>query len=159
MTDIDQTTASTIDVDEVRCSVEEVLDALAETMPVLLEAPPTADPSAAGATYRGSIAIIGDQPATAHVTVNGSTCIKLALGWSMVEGDDGPTLEDATDAMGEFVNIVGGSVKAIFDAESSLGLPEVEVIPAQAGPGPADPTAVLVDHPIGSVWIRVDDAS
>lgn len=150
MTNVDETAQVTLDEEEVRCSVEEVLDALAETMPVLLESAPSADTTS---TLQGTIAIVGEEPATLTVRADMATCRKFAVGWSLA-GPGEPSNDDAIDAMSEFVNIIGGSVKAVFAAESSLGIPVVEVIDAEAGSNPAD--LLTVEHPIGRIEVGLE---
>jgi hypothetical protein len=151
MTQAQQTTAGLIDENEVHDSVEETLDALVETMPVLLEASPAVS---ADSTLSATIAISGEQPATVTVRAGLDTCARLAVGWALA-GPDDPSISDAVDAMGEFANIIGGSVKSIFECESSLGLPAVEVLEAASGPGDwAD--LLVVDHRVGRIGIRID---
>ena len=142
-----------IDEREIADSVEEVLDALGQTMPVLLgPSPEGPDQVLLDQTeFRGRIAVIGPEPCMITIDASGAMAAKLALGWALA-GPDGPTMADSTDAQGEFVNIVGGAVKAVFDAESSLGLPVIEVLDEASPPGDPD---VVVDHPIGRIDIAV----
>lgn len=54
-------------------------------------------------------------------------------------GEELPDL-DVHDAVGEILNVVGGSVKGALEGESRLGLPQVR--PVDALPDPADCVAV-----------------
>ena len=142
-------------MEEVNLSIDEVLTAMGEAMPALFEPlPPETDPALAETTFVGTIDIIGDEPATATITVEGTTCGHLAVGWGLVEGS-APSIEDAADAMSEFVNIVGGSIKTIFDTESSLGLPSVGKSNEPVGAGADDPDTTIVHHVVGSIQVHV----
>ncbi|MCP3989471.1 MAG: hypothetical protein GY724_10375 [Actinomycetia bacterium] len=154
MSDIDTVGTPPVDEEEVIDSIEEVLDALGATMPDLLgPSPDGPDQAKLGVTtFRGTIAIIGDNPAIVTIDTDGMTAAKLAVGWSL-SGPEGPALPDAIDAVGEFVNIVGGAVKAVFHAESSLGLPTVE--PLEATTRSSDPDILVIDHPIGRIDIKI----
>jgi chemotaxis protein CheX len=154
MSELDTLGPLSIDVEEVSGSVEEVLDALGQTMPMLLGSNPDGpDQTVLEQTeFRGSIAVIGPEPLMITIDANGAMAAKLALGWSLA-GAEGPNMADATDALGEFVNIVGGAVKAVLNDESSLGLPTIEALD-EAGPS-SDPEVITIDHAIGRIDIRV----
>ena len=101
----------------------------------------------------GEITIIGDEPATLTIRTDLHTCGRLAIGWSLV-GPEGASREDALDAMGEFANVVGGSVKFCFESESHLGLPEVEILDeASDVPDLVNPVVIL--HQIGRIEIQL----
>ncbi len=153
MSDIDTVGTPSIDYEEVIGSVEEVLDALGDTMPDLLGPSPAGpDQATLEATmFKGTIPIIGPEPAIVTIDTDGTTAAKLAVGWSL-SGPNGPAFPDAVDALGEFVNIIGGAVKAALDTESSLGLPAIETLDATTRSSDPD---VIIDHPIGRIDIRI----
>lgn len=117
--------AISLDEESVTEAMLEVLDALLEAMPVLGEAP-----SASTSLHlQGVIDIICSTPTHLTVRTDQATGFKLAEGWGLT-GEDGPTETDASDAMSEFTNLVGGSMKFLLAEESSLGLPKVDTIDA-----------------------------
>ncbi len=156
MSDIDTAGIPSVDTEEVTDSIEEVLDALAATMPDLLGPSPGGPDQATVevTTFEGTIAIIGEEPAVVTVDIDGTTAAKLAVGWSL-SGPEGPALSDVVDAVSEFVNIIGGAVKAEFDIESSLGLPTVETLNAATRSTDPNIITIVADHPIGRIVIRI----
>lgn len=143
---------NTIDPEEVEGLAAEVLDALIETMPELLAGQP---PVAPGTWLAGQIAFLGGPPAEATILVEAELGARLAVAYGLVEGG-APELEDAIDAFGEFVNVMGGSLKAAFDEETSLGIPAVET--REQGAIEAE-GFTTVDHPVGRLLISITGPS
>ncbi len=137
-----------IDPEEVEGLALEVLDALSETMPELLERSSSIAP---GTWLMGKVAFLNGPEAEATIFAEASLGARLAVGYGLVP-DGAPELEDAVDAFGEFVNVMGGSLKAAFDDETSLGIPSVEVRDQGA---PANGEFVDVDHPIGYLAVSI----
>ena len=137
-----------VDEESITESMYEVLEALAEAMPVIQ----TAHAPATSTHLEGVIDILCSTPAHLTVRTDQATGLKLAEGWGLV-GEDGPTEIDAKDAMGEFTNLVGGSMKFLLSEESSLGLPEVTTLDAAADEEVR--SWVDVDHPVGHFRVEI----
>ncbi|MEM9133351.1 MAG: hypothetical protein AAF962_01635 [Actinomycetota bacterium] len=149
MTDV-QPSAPTdlIDPEELTESVSEMLDALLDTNPQMLEVSTTGIEGA----VEGLIEILGATPALARVHGEMSLALRLAAGFGLV-GDDGQaSLGDAVEAFSEFVNLVGGALKLLIADESSLGIPAVSIIDADNAGGDE---FVLVEHALGLLAIDV----
>jgi hypothetical protein len=137
-----------IDQDEVHALASEVLDAVSETMPALFEgAPGIAD----GTWLVGHVAFLGGAHAEATIATPAELGARLALAYGLV-ADGEPELEDAVDAFGEFVNVMGGSLKAAFEHVTTLGIPTVEAVAAWDG---GDGEFVTVDHPVGHLLVSI----
>lgn len=134
-----------VDDEEISESVVEVLDALMDAMPILATAT-TAD---ATSSLQGAISIDVQQPVQLTIRTTMATGLKLAEGWCLAE-ETGPTETDAIDAMGEFTNLVGGSMKFLFSEESALGLPVVET-----DAEPAERHWIEVDHTVGVFHVEL----
>lgn len=137
-----------IDEQSVNESVIEVLDALLEAMPTLAgePRPPT------GTTLQGTIDVLCDAPARIHLRTAEATGLKLAEAWHLV-GQDGPQAEDAIDAVSELTNLVGGSIKILFEQESSLGIPSVTSF--EGAPEPDDHPWIDVFHDSGHFQLQL----
>lgn len=146
---VSSTTSTSINLEEVGELAGEVLDALADTMPALLDGPLS---DAAGTWLVGKVAFVGGPPA-AEATIVTSTDLgaRLAVAYGLVE-EGGPQLEDAIDAFSEFVNVMGGSLKAAFEEVTTLGIPSVNVV---EGVAPQGPEFVAVDHAVGSLSVSI----
>jgi hypothetical protein len=147
----DQVTAPLLDTEELIAIVTELLDAL------MMNANTDIDPSI-GMTggsgnhnaFTGTVTINnGDSPGRLTIDTDQSTCETLARCWGLV-GPEGPTHDDALDALAEFVNVVGGTVKSAFEEETFVGIPEVS---EGIGELPAmDPAEVF--HALGQFHVR-----
>lgn len=69
----------------------------------------------------GSVAIHGAWQGRVTLELAGATAQSIAT--VMLDGSAGP--EDVVDAVGELVNMIGGNVKSLMPAPSTLGLPVV----------------------------------
>ena len=137
-----------VDEESITESLYEVLDALVEAMPVLQ----TAHAPATSTHLEGVIDIMCSTPAHLTVRTDQATGFKLAEGWGLV-GEDGPSEVDASDAMSEFTNLVGGSMKFLLSEESSLGLPEVVTFDSTVDEEPR--SWVDVDHAVGHFRVEI----
>lgn len=141
-----------IEEDEIRESMLEVLDALLDAMPALEE--PVG--AASAVTLQGTIEILTPASPALSIRTNQAVARKLAVGWSLV-GDDGSASDaDAVDAMSEFTNLAGGSMKFLFSEESALGLPKVQSF--DQTPEYETHHWVDVDHPVGYFQVELHPA-
>ncbi len=141
-----------IEDEEIREAMVEVLDALLDAMPGLDE--PAG--AASSVTLQGSIEIHSAASPALSIRTNQAVARKLAVGWSLVGEDGSPSDEDAADAMSEFTNLAGGSMKFLFSEESALGLPAVESF--DQTPDCGSRHWVDVDHPIGHFQVELHPA-
>ncbi len=150
MTDLQPSAPSDlIDPQELTESVSEMLDALLDTNPHMLE---VAIEEGSEAAVEGLIEILGATPALAKVHGGMTLALRLAHGFGLV-GDDGTTsLGDAVEAFSEFVNLIGGALKLLIADESSLGIPAVSIIDADHAGGDE---FILVEHELGMVAVHV----
>jgi chemotaxis protein CheX len=103
--------------------VEEVVKSIWST---LVDAPLDAGGST-GASEESSV--------TGVVNIDGAWCgavfvqcplvLASLVTAAMFQGDEDPTLDDVSDALGELTNMVAGNVKALLPEPSSLSLPTV----------------------------------
>lgn len=141
-------TSTPVDPQEVQGLAEEVLDALGDAMPDLLSGPLSNDE---GTWLVGRVAFLDGPAGEATVVSNVDLGARLALAYGMVE-QGVPELEDAIDAFSEFVNVMGGSLKAAFEDVTTLGIPTVKVV---EGACPQGAEFVIVDHPVGLLSVSI----
>ncbi len=120
----DATTGPLIDPMELEAIFVEVLDALVMNAGMDLEAPIPPEPGIEATPITGTIIVHADTEAKLVVDTDAQTCARLARFWGLI-GPDGATKEDTCDALGELCNLVGATVKTVFDEESHVGIPEV----------------------------------
>ncbi len=138
-----------IDPMELEAIISEVLDALVMNAGIDLEAPIPPEPGVEATPLHGKIVIHADTEALLVVDADAQACAKLARCWGLI-GPDGASQEDASDALGELCNLVGATVKTVFDEESHVGIPEVG-----EGQAPAwDVDEVTVFHATGQFTAR-----
>ncbi len=137
-------TGPIIDPMELEAIFVEVLDALVMNAGGNLDAPIPPEPGVDATPMTGTIVVHADTEAKLVVDTDAQTCARLARFWGLV-GPDGATREDASDALGELCNLVGATVKTVFDEESHVGIPEVS-----DGIGPAwESDEATIHHPTG----------
>ncbi|MGH1492881.1 MAG: hypothetical protein ACRBK7_26385 [Acidimicrobiales bacterium] len=137
-----------IDPEEIEGMAGELLDALFETMPALA----SNSTSALSETWlSGRIAFLGGPPAEATIVANAEIGARLAVGYQLVD-EGAAELEDAVDAFSEFINVMGGSLKAAFDEQTALGIPVVQVVDRQFG---ETEDFVVIHHPVGQLSISI----
>lgn len=147
----DQTDLAPIDDMEIEESMMEFLDALAEAMPGLSWDIGGA-PDNSG-VLRGTIDVLTTAPvARLVVQTDTRTAMKLAEGWDLTS-ETGPSEQDARDAMSEFTNIAGGSMKFLIDDESSLGLPTIASLQQDDAARTAPP--VTIHHAVGTFRVEL----
>lgn len=120
----DAPTGPIIDPVELEAIVREVLDALVTNAGMDPEAPIPPEPVIDPTPMTGTILVHADREAKLIVDTDAQACAKLARCWGLV-GPDGASAEDVADALGELCNLVGATVKTVFDEESHVGIPEV----------------------------------
>lgn len=149
MTDVQSSAPSElIDPHELAESVSEMLDALLDTHPEMLDVATDADDTA----VEGLIEILGATPALARIHGEMPLAQRIAAGFGLV-GDDGqPSTGDAVEAFSEFVNLAGGAIKLLIADESSLGIPAVSIIDFDQAGGDE---FVLVEHALGLLAVHV----
>lgn len=140
----DAPTGTIIDPTELEAIVVELLDALVTNAGMDLEATIPPETGIDPTPLTGTILVHADTEAKLVIETDAQACARLARCWGLI-GPDGATIEDATDALGELCNLVGATVKTVFDEESHVGIPEVT---DGIGPGwEAEETTVR--HPTG----------
>jgi hypothetical protein len=138
-----------IDPVELEAIVREVLDALVTNGGLDLAAPIPPEPGVDHSPLHGTILVHAQAEAMLVLESDTVACATLARCWGLI-GPDGASAVDAADALGELCNLVGATVKSVFDEESHVGIPAVA-----DGPGPAwDPDPVEVDHATGRFVAR-----
>ncbi|MEM9563894.1 MAG: chemotaxis protein CheX [Actinomycetota bacterium] len=138
-----------IDPMELEAIIVEVLDALVMNAGMDLDTPIPDEPGVDASPIHGTIVVHADTEAMLVIETDAQVCAKLARCWGLI-GDDGATTQDATDALGELCNLVGATVKTVFEEESHVGIPEVV-----NGPAPAwDVEDVPVFHATGQFTAR-----
>lgn len=137
-----------IDPMELEAIIAEVLDALVMNAGMDLDAPipPVAGVEATAVT--GKIVVHADSEARLTIDSDAQACAKLASCWGLI-GPDGATTQDALDALGELCNLVGATVKTVFDEESHVGIPETA-----EGSSDWQAEEVTVFHATGSFTAR-----
>lgn len=120
----DAPTGPIIDPMELEAIFVEVLDALVMNAGMDLDAPIPSEPGVDATPITGTIVVHADIEAKLVVDTDTQTCARLARFWGLI-GPDGATKEDTWDALGELCNLVGATVKTVFDEESHVGIPEV----------------------------------
>ena len=149
MTDLQSSDSSNlIDPGELTESVSEMLDALLDTSPEMLEVSTSGHDGA----VEGLIEILGATSAMVRVHGEMALALRLAAGFGLVEDGAEANLGDAVEAFSEFVNLVGGALKLLITDESSLGIPAVNIIDGDQAGGDH---FILVDHALGLVAIDV----
>lgn len=97
--------------------------------------------------------VVAEVEFTGHVEVSGGWAGDVVVGLSRAAAEalaramftpDQVVEADCLDAVGEFTNIVGGSVKSIVPGPSALSLPEVAVAGVPVGAAVLPETAALV---------------
>lgn len=146
----EQTVAgSLIDPMELEEIITEVLDALMMNAGMDLEAPVPPEPGVEATPLSGEILIHADTEARLVIDTDAQVCAVLARFWEMV-GPEGVSPEDTGDALGELCNLVGATVKTVFEEESHVGIPSVT-----HGPGPEwDAEAIQIWHAVGKFTAR-----
>ncbi len=145
----DQATAPLLDEMELEAIVGEVLDALLFGAGLDPDAPVPPETGLDLAPLTGSIAINADAQAKLVIESDTHACATLARCWGLI-GDDGATITDAKDALGELCNLIGATAKTVFEEESFVGIPEVI-----EDKGPEwDIPALNVHHVMGTFRIR-----
>ena len=98
---------------------------LAHHPDVLVEGPVA---SLDGPVTRASVVIRGGWSGVVLLEMGAATAQEAAR--VMLDRDEGDDVEpdEVADAVGELVNIIGGNVKSLLPAASSLGLPQVGVV-------------------------------
>lgn len=138
-----------IDAEELEAIIHEVLDALVINAGGDLDAPIPPEAGVDAEPIHGTIIVHAETEARLVIESDAQACATLARCWGLI-GPDGATIDDARDALGELCNLVGATVKTVFDEESHVGIPVVAT-----GPAPAwDPEPVEVFHPTGSFVAR-----
>lgn len=117
-------TGPLIDPTELAAIVTEILDVLVVNAGLELATPMPPEPGVEPTPLTSSIAVHADSEACLVIDTDAETGARLARCWGLV-GPDGATRDDATDALGELCNLVGATVKSVFDEESHVGIPEV----------------------------------
>lgn len=97
---------------------------------------------------RSTIEIEGSWDGDLIVTCAPGAAERWARAMLALEPDEPVSETDALDVLAEVVNVVGGAVKAHCAAGGRLGLPDVGVDEADAGPPPED--VLLVG--VGMTW-------
>jgi len=113
-----------IDEAELEAIVTEVLDALVMNAGLDLGEPFPPEHGLEKAPIHGTIVVHADTEACLVIESDTVACAALARCWGLV-GPGGATLPDAQDALGELCNLIGATVKTVFDEESYVGIPEV----------------------------------
>ena len=142
-------TGPLIDETELEAIVNEVLDALVVNAGMDLDSPIPPEPGVEAVPLTGSITVHADIEARLVVDTDAQAGARLARCWGLV-GPEGATKEDAIDVIGELCNLVGATVKTVFEEESHVGIPEVA-----DGSGPIwESREVTVHHPVGDFVAR-----
>jgi hypothetical protein len=130
------TTTTGPDTDLVQAALEQVWESMlyAVAEPV---------PSTTGALANGleaTIAVSGAWNGELRLFCDAGAAQQMAATMLGAPSDEELPELDVHDAVGEILNVVGGSVKGALEGESRLGLPQVR--PATSLPDPADCVAV-----------------
>lgn len=136
------------DTEELWESIAEMLDALLETSPQMMQITGEED----GNALEGVVEILGASPTLVRVQCELGLGRRLAFGYGLVDDDGVPQLGDAVEAFSEFVNLMGGALKLLIEAETSLGIPSVELIQLQDAGGE---DFVIVDHTLGALAVQL----
>lgn len=138
-----------IDAQELEAILIEVLDALVMNAGMDLDAPLPPEPGIGADPIHGTIVVHAETEARLVIESDARACATLARCWGLI-GPDGAKADDARDALGELCNLVGATVKTVFDEESHVGIPAVA-----DGPAPAwEPEPVEVLHATGNFVAR-----
>ena len=103
-----------IDEAELEAIVTEVLDALVMNAGLDLGEPFPPEHGLEKAPIHGTIVVHADTEACLVIESDTVACAALARCWGLV-GPGGATLPDAQDALGELCNLIGATVKTVFD--------------------------------------------
>jgi chemotaxis protein CheX len=104
----------------------EIVDIVQMIWSTLIDVPIEPDgiaPPADASTVTGVVNIDGAWRGT--VLVRCPLALATLLTGAMLKGDDEPTLEEVSDAMGELTNMVAGNTKALLPQPSAISLPTV----------------------------------
>lgn len=146
----DAGTSPLIDPIELEAIFAEILDALVMNAGMDLDAPIPPEPGVDAEPLTGTIPIHAGVEAQMVVDTDAQACARLARCWGLI-GPEGATNEDAADALGELCNLVGATVKSVFDEESYVGIPEV-----RTGTGAVWPSQeATIRHPTGVFVARL----
>ena len=143
------TAATLIDPGELEAIVVEILDALVINAGMDPDVPLAPEPGIEPTPAHGRIEVHAGTEAQLVIESDMRACATMARCWSL-SGPDGVTAEDAADALGELCNLVGATVKTVFDEESHVGIPEV--IPGLAPDEGPDPVEIV--HATGRFTAR-----
>ena len=137
-----------IDPMELEAIITEVLDALVVNAGIDLETPIPPEQGIDPSPLSGQIVVHADTDARLTIDSDARACATLARCWGLI-GPGGATTQDALDALGELCNLIGATVKTVFDEESHVGIPETTE-------GSTDWAAEAVDvvHPTGTFTAR-----
>ena len=138
-----------IDPTELEAIVVEILDVLVINAGMDPDAPLAPEPGIEPGPLHGRIEVHAGTVAFLVIESDTRSCATLARCWGL-SGPDGTTPEDAADALGELCNLVGATVKTVFDEESHVGIPEVVRGPAPGGA----PHPVEIVHTTGRFAAR-----
>jgi len=143
-----------IEIEDLDACVLDATTALFEQM-LGCEPVPTGPPESAPVGWGAIVTIGAPSPLRLHIVMDGGTVNTVAQSVFGL-GADEVTDADCRDLLGEMANIVGGSLKGMFDDATSLSLPTTFATSAryQAPAGSQQSWFLVDDSPFG-VWCEV----
>lgn len=131
-------------------TLEEILCDVWSAYLSTFEAPtPSSEPG--GAELVGSVRVSGAWQGAVDLALSAPTA-RLAAAAMLALPDEELDDQDVRDAVGELANIVGGNVKSLLPAPTTLSLPEL--VPGRHGP-PALGVRLLAEATLGGVGVPI----
>ena len=131
--------------------VQAALEQVWESMLYAVAEPVPADAGVPARVLRASISVSGAWDGELRLFCDADAAHQMAVTMLGAGPDEELPDLDVHDAVGEILNVVGGSVKGALAGESRLGLPQV--LAAAALPDPAD--CVVVSWRGAPVYVQI----